>query len=589
MGEADRSLKAPDSVVFQSPGHSSLGSGYSEQDQWFKITLINDQSSPQNKILFFDAPLMGSLYLQKEGSPLRMQSGPGLPLSERAYPSRLGAFPLELAPQESATYYIKRESHHALNTRVYLTDSEDLEQQSAVSRTFFYFYLGGIFSLVLYNFLLGVFTNQRDYIFYSLFAASFGVTGLVLYGVFDTFLLPNSNLVYSNYVMFCSSMSLFLGSMFVERFLGIKKEFKVGYWGLRLFAFLSLVTMVGSVFVPTYRNLYFFGYLIDFTLGSAILFFIFCGFYTLLRYRHRLAMYFLMSWLVVFVGTFIWFASVHGFIRGNIFTQYSLLLANLGEMIVLSLGLAYKIRVLDDEKRKAQQAAEDKDRYHRLVRVLSHDVANTVSGLMYHSEMLKEHVNGEADQHLSRINRSTNQLNDILNSVRQEEVYHVFKQNADIQKVELAPACWEAVHNFSWQIDEKSLKVQVDVEAGLMVRADRTALIHQVLSNILSNSIKFCEAGRSIQFAGFKKGNDLVLEVRDQGQGILPEEVEHLFNRKKLFSHKGTGNEQGTGFGTSLIAEYMKLFGGQVEVSSVHHSVSADSGTVVRLVFPYGE
>ncbi|MFV8250052.1 sensor histidine kinase [Bdellovibrio bacteriovorus] len=588
MGEAPAFVNNPADVEFAPAGVKELSRGYTIEDQWFKISLHNDHNTPQSKVLYFDAPLMGRLYLQKQGDSLALSSGPGLPLAERAFKSRFGAFPIELGPDETATYYIKRDSHHALNTRVFLADAADLEHQDDLARTIFYFYLGGIFSLVVYNLLLGFFTTQKDHVSYSFFAASFGVTALVLHGVFDSYLLPNGKFVFSNYLMFFSSVSLFSASLFVERFLSIKKEFAVGYWGLRLFLALSVVTMVGSLFAPVYRELFFLGYLIDIAIGAAILFFIFCGFYSLIRYRHKLASYFLLSWLVVLIGTFVWFASIHGFIRGNIYTQYSLLLANLGEMIVLSLGLAYKIRVLDEEKRLAQQAAVDKERYHRLVRVLSHDVANTVSGLLYHSEMLKDHVTVQAaDAHLDRINKSTTKLNQILKSVRQEEVYHVFKQNAEMQLVELASACWEAVNHYSWQIEEKELLIEVEIENDLCVRADRSALINQVLSNILSNSIKFSEPGREIRLLAQKQDDGVVLEIRDQGLGIHPSEVSLLFKRNRLFSHKGTGNEEGTGFGTSLIAEYMQLFGGQVEVSSVHHSIHPASGTTVKLVFPH--
>ncbi|MFV3408740.1 sensor histidine kinase [Bdellovibrio bacteriovorus] len=588
MGEAPAFVNNPADVEFVPAGVKELSRGYTIEDQWFKISLHNDHNTPQSKVLYFDAPLMGRLYLQKQGDSLALSSGPGLPLAERAFKSRFGAFPIELGPDETATYYIKRDSHHALNTRVFWADPADLEHQDDLARTIFYFYLGGIFSLVVYNLLLGFFTTQKDHVSYSFFAASFGVTALVLHGVFDSYLLPNGKFVFSNYLMFFSSVSLFSASLFVERFLSIKKEFAVGYWGLRLFLALSVVTMVGSLFAPVYRELFFLGYLIDIAIGAAILFFIFCGFYSLIRYRHKLASYFLLSWLVVLIGTFVWFASIHGFIRGNIYTQYSLLLANLGEMIVLSLGLAYKIRVLDEEKRLAQQAAVDKERYHRLVRVLSHDVANTVSGLLYHSEMLKDHVTAQAaDTHLDRINKSTTKLNQILKSVRQEEVYHVFKQNAEMQLVELASACWEAVNHYSWQIEEKELLIEVEIENDLCVRADRSALINQVLSNILSNSIKFSEPGREIRLLAHKQDDGVVLEIRDQGLGIHPSEVSLLFKRNRLFSHKGTGNEEGTGFGTSLIAEYMQLFGGQVEVSSVHHSIHPASGTTVKLVFPH--
>nr|BFD66004.1 hypothetical protein HAGR004_10260 [Bdellovibrio sp. HAGR004] len=451
----------------------------------------------------------------------------------------------------------------------------------------FYFYLGGIFALVVYNLLMGLVTHQKDHLSYSLFAASFGATALVLHGVVDTYIWPEAPFIFSNYLMFFSSLTLFAASLFVGRFLNIKKDFAVGYWGVRLFQALSAVTMVASFFAPQQRGLFFFGYWIDLSIATGIVFFVYCGFYSLYRQGNRLARFFLFSWLVVLLGTSVWLASFHGLVRNNAWTQYSLLFANLGEMLILSLGLAYKIKVLNEEKMRAQQAAEDKERYHRLVRVLSHDVANTVSGLMYHSEMLQEYCAGEAEQqHLSRITNSIQKLNGILRSVRQEEIFQTNRAHLNLQTVELSPACLEALNHYSWQMEEKKLSVHVDVPTGAYVRADRAALINQVLSNLLSNCIKFSESGGCISLTMSERQGALVLTVQDEGVGIHEEELNHLFKGTHLFSRSGTAHEQGSGMGTALVMEYMKLFGGAIEVQSTHRSQNLQSGTRVHLIFP---
>nr|BFD60388.1 hypothetical protein CKG001_24950 [Bdellovibrio sp. CKG001] len=588
-GEAPSSMTDPLQVNYVQSGQSEINRGYTPLNQWMQINLRNDESQAVEKLLLFDSPLVGKLRLYKEGqlheSPLL--SGPGYSLPQRQYPFRLGAYLLKLEPEQEVRLYVQRDAHHALNTRVFLKDPQEAARDEVQAKMIFYFYLGGIFALVVYNLLMGLVTHQKDHLSYSLFAASFGATALVLHGVVDTYIWPEAPFIFSNYLMFFSSLTLFAASLFVGRFLNIKKDFAVGYWGVRLFQALSAVTMVASFFAPQQRGLFFFGYWIDLSIATGIVFFVYCGFYSLYRQGNRLARFFLFSWLVVLLGTSVWLASFHGLVRNNTWTQYSLLFANLGEMLILSLGLAYKIKVLNEEKMRAQQAAEDKERYHRLVRVLSHDVANTVSGLMYHSEMLQEYCAGEAEQqHLSRITNSIEKLNGILRSVRQEEIFQTNRAHLNLQTVELSPACWEALNHYSWQMEEKKLSVHVDVPTGAYVRADRAALINQVLSNLLSNCIKFSESGGCISLTMSERQGALVLTVQDEGVGIHEEELNHLFKGTHLFSRSGTADEQGSGMGTALVMEYMKLFGGAIEVQSTHRSKNPQSGTRVHLIFP---
>ncbi|MNK89587.1 Histidine protein kinase DivJ [compost metagenome] len=346
--------------------------------------------------------------------------------------------------------------------------------------------------------------------------------------------------------------------------------------------------LAASLFAPDLNEvLFIFGYWIDFSIAGAIVFYIYCGLHSLLKHRNALATYFLLSWVVIFIGTIVYIASVHGLVDSSPFTQYSLLFANLGEMLVLSLGLAYKIRVLDREKKAALIAAEEKDRYHRLVKVLSHDVANGVSGLSFHTEMLRDLCKiPELSIHIERIFTSTLKLDKMLKSVRQEEVFYSFRSHHQLQLVNVKQACLEAINQYKFELQEKKLSVHDELPDGKFVHADRSALINQVISNLLSNSIKFSSANRSIYFSWAERNCDLILTIRDEGTGIHPEDLPHMFLGKKIISHKGTANEKGSGLGSSLIGEYMKIFGGKIEVESIHHSQNRQSGTTVRLVFP---
>jgi signal transduction histidine kinase len=587
--QATRAISDVDEITFQDFTQSELSFPYSPRNLWIRVKLKNETAEPLQRLLIIESPLAGKLTLTKNGDLKSAQkSGPGYPLDQRSSPTRLGSFEINLNPGEEATYVLQRDSHHALHARVALAAPLAAEKNEGQAKTVFFFYIGAILSLVIYNFIFGIFTNQKDHLSYSVFAACFAFTAMALHGVFDTYLLPNSHFVFSNYLMFGSALTLFSASIFVGRFLNITRDFPVGYWGLRIVGVLALPCLAASLFAPDLNEvLFIFGYWIDFAIAGAIIFFIYCGLHSLLKHKNVLATYFLLSWVVIFLGTIVYIASVHGLVDSSPFTQYSLLFANLGEMLVLSLGLAYKIRVLDQEKKAALIAAEEKDRYHRLVKVLSHDVANGVSGLTFHTEMLRDLCKvPELSIHIERIFTSTTKLDKMLKSVRQEEVFYSFKSHHQLQLVNVKQACLEAINQYKFELEEKKLLVHDDLPDGKFVRADRSALINQVLSNLLSNSIKFSSVNRCIYFSFAERNCDLVLTIRDEGTGIHPEDLPHMFLGKKIISHKGTANEQGSGLGSSLISEYMKMFGGKIEVDSVHHSRNRQSGTTVRLVFP---
>lgn len=587
VAAASPEITDPHQIHFSAIEAPDLTLGYSSSDLWFTFSLKNLEDKAIRKYLYVDSPLVGALtlYRGQDKNPIA-QSGPALPLTQRSVPTRLGTFALELAPHEEAQFYVKRSSHHALNAQVLLVDPAVAKEEEGLARSIFFFYIGGIVCLALYNLFLGLFAGQKDHLIYSLFAVSFGATAMALQGVLDSYLFPNTQLVFSNYLMFFSSATVITASLFVRFFLNITKDFPIGYWGLRLITTLASVTLVVSFFAPEHRNLFIFGYWIDLVIASAIIFYLFCGFYSLTRRNHKLAYFFLISWAVILLGTFIWLGAIHGVLRASPFTKYSLLFANLGEMLVLSLGLAYKIKILYNEKRAALRVVEEKERYHRLVKVLSHDVANTVSGLTYYNEMLADSIQDSSlKTYTDGIDKSIHHLEDILRSVRQDEVFYAFKNHGKTEPVDLAQACKDAIKYYTRELHEKNIVVDISVPSGKYVQAERAALVNQVLSNLLSNAIKFSSPGHPIHFFFGESNDKYTLAIKDEGTGILPEDLPHIFQTQRILSRIGTNFEKGTGIGSSLVGEYMRLFGGHIEVESKHQSLHADSGTTVRLIF----
>jgi adenylate cyclase len=174
-----------------------------------------------------------------------------------------------------------------------------------------------------------------------------------------------------------------------------------------------------------------------------------------------------------------------------------------------------------------------------------------------------------------------------LDGVRAEEVYNAVKTAPHLEKVNVQSACLEAIEHFSWELREKNIKVDLNVPEDICVMANRSAFVNQVLVNLLSNCVKFSDSGSSILIHAEDYPHEIRLLICDQGVGIAKEKLPHLFEGPQIFSNPGTAREKGSGFGTKLIGEYMKLFGGRVRVESVLREAGpVNSGTIVRLIFP---
>ena len=100
-----------------------------------------------------------------------------------------------------------------------------------------------------------------------------------------------------------------------------------------------------------------------------------------------------------------------------------------------------------------------------------------------------------------------------------------------------------------------------------------------IVLNLLSNAIKFSAEGAKIQWRMWQTGNELQIEVADQGLGIPEEDQPHLFGT--FFRARNVSNIQGTGLGLPIIKRYVDLLKGDIQFES-----QVGVGTVFRIRLP---
>jgi signal transduction histidine kinase len=104
-------------------------------------------------------------------------------------------------------------------------------------------------------------------------------------------------------------------------------------------------------------------------------------------------------------------------------------------------------------------------------------------------------------------------------------------------------------------------------------------LLRNIMLNLLANATKFSAEQSLIQINWGGGGGGAKIAVKDEGIGISKEDLHHLFER--FFRAKNAANIQGTGLGLHIVAKYLELMKGQIEVQS-----ELNKGTTFIITIP---
>ena len=142
------------------------------------------------------------------------------------------------------------------------------------------------------------------------------------------------------------------------------------------------------------------------------------------------------------------------------------------------------------------------------------------------------------------------------------------KLQLDRYPVELVPVVVQAVDSLVREAEQKNVAMErAIVTGGLRVLGDPTRL-HQVLTNLILNAIKFTPGGGRITVGLERHGENARIAVRDTGVGIAPELLPHVFDRFRQADSTMTRTHGGLGLGLAIVRHLVELHGGRVRAES---------------------
>ena len=567
---------------------NSVKLGYFNGAQWLQLDIKNTEPDHLDRVLFLDS-INGRIevyYNQIKVVPDAV-FGSSIPQIQQEIKSRFSSLVLKLKPYEERKIYFKITSRHNFNTRFYISSVEDFNEFEKDKDLFFFIYIGAILSLVFYNLIIYVYLKDPNYLRFCIFSFSFLMTLSTIKGYADC-IYHESTISYSHYLMFFSSLTLFFATRFAYYFLEV---YKIKQIHKTLFNAVSIASCVFALisFSPL-EDLFplFFGVGIDILIFVAELYYIV---FAILCYKQiHSAKFYLLSWSIVLVALVFWFGSTFGFFPTNFWTSNSLLLANIGQMLTLSLALSYRIHTLQQEKVIAQQKAIGKDRYQRLLRVLFHDVSNSLTVIYANTQrLIKMSQNADEDkiQTQQKILFATENIKGILSQIKQQELKdETNNKSVELSSFEILPILEKSKLIFESDLSRKNIELVLQIPEKIVLNEDPVIFLNNIACNIISNAIKFSYPDTKIIIKAYKQDSKTYIEFQDSGVGIDNDLIQSIYFSDQVVSSNGTQQEKGYGFGTSIIRDYVALFGGTIEVESVSEKVNTlKHGTLIRLVF----
>lgn len=139
----------------------------------------------------------------------------------------------------------------------------------------------------------------------------------------------------------------------------------------------------------------------------------------------------------------------------------------------------------------------------------------------------------------------------------------------------------ECIYLLAVEAEKASVKLNKDVTTPLNLLADRR-LVKQIVLNLVSNAIKFNEAGGSANISiTHDPRRGLVLSVKDTGTGMTPLEAKQALEPFTQFEETITRKASGAGLGLPLVKRFAQMHGGKLEITS-----QKGSGTEVQVILP---
>ncbi len=231
------------------------------------------------------------------------------------------------------------------------------------------------------------------------------------------------------------------------------------------------------------------------------------------------------------------------------------------------------------KKEEAERANSDKSRF---LAAASHDLRQPMHALgLFVGELHGRLDNPEQCRIASKVEESVEAMSSLLDSLLDISKLDAGIVIPQIQWVDIDVMMRRLVQDFVPVAQRKYITLHVRC-AGTMVQSD-PVLLERILLNLLSNAIRYTRQYGTVLLACRRSGDDLRIEVRDNGIGIPEEEQQNIFREFVQLANSARDRSKGLGLGLAIVDRLSRLLHHPLSLRSAPNRGSTFAVTVPRL------
>ncbi len=280
-------------------------------------------------------------------------------------------------------------------------------------------------------------------------------------------------------------------------------------------------------------------------------------------------------WYVITVQNFREFDAL---IDSREWQGYTLLVGSFAFLLLLAL---WHVRNIDYEKR-FMQSQKDIDEQNQISNMIAHELRAPLTAMRGYASMILEQstIDTTTREYASRIDESTTRLVKIVNDFLDVARLQSGKLKLSESDTDVVATAHKVVEELQPLAMAKGLEINLSPENQSCLFFVDEARLHQILTNIVSNAIKYTQTGR-VTVEITTPFNAIEFRVKDTGAGIDAENQRRLFTPFFRVENSNTDKIIGTGLGMWITKKLVDSLGGTIGVESIKNI-----GTNVVITLP---
>ncbi|MDR1465545.1 MAG: HAMP domain-containing histidine kinase [Oscillospiraceae bacterium] len=225
-----------------------------------------------------------------------------------------------------------------------------------------------------------------------------------------------------------------------------------------------------------------------------------------------------------------------------------------------------EISSLSRELERAAGELRRTDNYRReLVANVSHDLKTPLTVIRFYSEMIRDLSGGDPEKrtaHCGKIIAEAERLTGMVNELLELSKLELEAENQSKAPLDLGSLLAETTERFAVLGEKEGYRFETSIPPGCLVEGN-AAFLSRAVYNLIANAVNFTGEDKhvfvTLTMRQREKGPAARVEVTDTGEGIAPEELEHIWDRYYKSSETHRRGVVGTGLGLSIVRTAMNL------------------------------